>query len=397
MAIRVPQGFRLGGLHCGLKRNPKKEDLTLVVSDRPAVAAGVYTLNEVCAAPVVLDRSRTPGEGFRVIALNSGCANACTGQRGDRDAAEMARLAAEACDAEETQALVLSTGIIGEHLPMEKIAAGLRDCAGRLASDEASLIQAARGMMTTDLVHKLSGRELMLGGKTIQIVGMAKGSGMIGPKMATMLGILLTDAALEVAAAQQLLQQATDRSFNCVSVDGHMSTNDTVLFLANGAAGGAPLQGEDLQKFSEAFTEVCVDLAKAIADDGEGATHLVTIDVEGCRTDRDAHEIAKTIAESPLVKTAIAGADPNWGRIVSAAGYAGVKFNPVGVTLHVNGFLLYERGQPVKFDAEEVSQAIRASRDTSIVLRFSEGQATARFWTCDLTAQYVHINADYHT
>ena len=392
----IPQGYRLAAVHCGLKRSQKR-DLTLIVSDRAAVAAGVYTLNEVCAAPVVLDRQRTPGEAFRVVAINSGCANACTGDQGKRNAEAMARLAAEACDAEPSQALVMSTGIIGEQLAMEKIAAGIADAKSQLARDEQALVQAAQGIMTTDLVHKLAARELTLGGRTIQVVGMAKGSGMIGPRMATMLGVVLTDATLTGATAQAALGAATDRSFNCVSVDGHMSTNDTVLVLANGAAGGEALSGDDLHQFQTALEEVCIELAKKIADDGEGATHLITIDVSGCAGPADAHQIAKTVAESPLVKTAIAGADPNWGRIVSAAGYAGVHFQPAGVTLHVNDFLLYDQGQPVPFDAEQVSQSIRDHRDTRIALRFSEGAAVARFWTCDLTTEYVHINADYHT
>lgn len=387
----------MAAVHCGLKQNAQREDLTLIVSERPAVAAGVYTVNEVCAAPVVLDRSRTPGENFRVVAVNSGCANACTGEQGDRNAAEMARLAAQVCDAPEEAALVMSTGIIGEQLKMDKVAAGIQAAAEQLGDSEQSLLAAARGLMTTDLVHKLTGRELTLDGRLVRIVGMAKGSGMIGPKMATMLGVVLTDAALDTQNAQRVLTAATEKSFNCVSVDGHMSTNDTVLLLANGAAGDAPLTGESLQQFEAAVEEVCIELAKKIADDGEGATHLITIDVQGCATPADAHKIAKTIAESPLVKTAVAGADPNWGRIVSAAGYSGVRFNPQGVTLRVNGFLLYEKGQPVRFDAEQVSQSIRENRNTDFLLQLSEGEAHARFWTCDLTTQYVHINADYHT
>jgi glutamate N-acetyltransferase/amino-acid N-acetyltransferase len=398
MTAQIPQGYRMAAVHCGLKRDAAKEDFALIVSDRPATAAGVYTLNQVCAAPVTLDRARTPGEGFRVVAVNSGCANACTGDEGTRNAAAMARLAAAAIDADEQTALVLSTGIIGEQLAMNKIETGVRAAAERLADGPEALLEAARGMMTTDLVHKVAGRELTLDGRKIQITGLAKGSGMIGPNMATMLGVLLTDAALDPQAAQDVLRAATDVSFNCVSVDGHTSTNDTVLLLANGAAGGAPLgAGEALEQFRAAVTEVCIELAKKIADDGEGATHLITIEIEGCRAEAEARRIAKTIAESPLAKTAVAGADPNWGRIVSAAGYAGVPFRPEGVTLRVNDHLLYERGRPVKFDAEQVSRSIRDHRDTHIVLRFSEGEAAARFWTCDLTTEYVHINADYHT
>jgi glutamate N-acetyltransferase/amino-acid N-acetyltransferase len=397
MSIPVPQGFQLAGVYCGIKRNPNKHDLALVVSRVPAVAAGVYTQNLVFAAPVGWNRRKTPAAAIRVVAINSGNANACTGERGDRDCARMAELAAAACGASADEALVLSTGVIGEFLPMDKIAAGIQAATGRLGSDPESLVAAARGMMTTDNVHKVSGRRLTIGGREVQMSGMAKGAAMIGPRMATMLGVVLTDAALAPATAQQCLSAAVDESFNCISVDGHMSTNDTVLLLANGAAGGKALAGADLDNFRRALTEVCIDLAKAIPSDGEGATHLITIDVSGCADRAAAHKIAKTVGESPLVKTAVAGADPNWGRMVSAAGYAGVPFDPAGVGLRLNGHRLYERGTPVSFDAKAVSASIKAQRDTLIELSFAEGNASVRFWTTDLTAEYVRLNADYHT
>jgi glutamate N-acetyltransferase/amino-acid N-acetyltransferase len=393
----IPRGYRLAGVHCGIKKNPQKLDLALIVSDLPAAAAGVYTQNLVFAAPVALDRRRTPGQGIRAVVVNSGNANACTGERGDHDARRMAELAAAACAGDPECALVMSTGIIGEFLPMEKIAAGIRDAAARLGADETALLGAARGMLTTDTVHKIAGRTLELSGRTVRLLGMAKGAAMIGPRMATMLSVVLTDAALAPADAQRLLSATVADSFNCISVDGHMSTNDTVLLLANGAAGSEPLQGPVLDEFARELDEVCVELAKAIVADGEGATHLVTIDVAGCATPSAARQIAKTVAESALVKTAIAGADPNWGRIVSAAGYAGVPFQPTGVSLRVNGVLLYERGQPATFDRASVSRLIRENRDTSIELLFGEGTARTRFWTTDLTAEYIRLNADYTT
>jgi len=397
MSIRVPQGYRLGGMYCGIKRDATRLDLTLVVSEVPAVAAGVYTQNLVFAAPVALDRSRTPGDGFRAVAINSGNANACTGPRGLADAEEMARLAAAACGAQGGQALVMSTGIIGEFLPLEKIAVGLKSLAPRLGSDEAALVAAARGIMTTDTVHKLSGRSLSLEGRTIQITGMCKGAAMIGPRMATMLGLVLTDAPLTAAAAQAALSAVVEDTFNCVSVEGHMSTNDTVLLLANGAAGGTPLAGQSLAAFQAALHEVCAELSRAIPADGEGATHLVSIEVTGCASRSAARQIARTVADSPLVKTAIAGADPNWGRIVSAAGYAGVPFDPARVELHLNGTLLYRQGTPTGFDAAAVSASIGNQRETRIQLKFSEGPERCHFWTTDLTAEYVRLNADYHT
>jgi glutamate N-acetyltransferase/amino-acid N-acetyltransferase len=396
MSPRLPIGYRVAGITCGIKRSAKL-DLSLIVSDQPAVGVGVYTKNLVCAAPVKIDRERTPSESIRVVAINSGVANACTGNQGDEDARQMAAWAAESCGAEPEQALVMSTGVIGTMLPMEKIHAGIRAAAAQLGDDSQSLENAARGIMTTDTVPKIRGREVTLGGITTRVTGIAKGAAMIGPNMSTMLSLVMTDVALRVPDAQAALVDAVDESFHCISVDGHMSTNDTVILLANGATGGPVLEGKALDDFRTTLFEVCEDLAQAIPADGEGATHLVTVEVHGCRSRQDALKISKTIADSPLVKTAIAGADPNWGRIVSAAGYAGIPFDPSKVTLHLNGLLLYERGAPVDFDADAAAKSIAADRDTSIVLLLEEGRASARFWTTDLTAEYVRLNADYHT
>jgi glutamate N-acetyltransferase / amino-acid N-acetyltransferase len=396
MSLRLPDGFRTAGVSCGVKRSGKL-DLSLVVSDPPSVAAGVYTKNLVCAAPVKVDRERTPSESIRVVVINSGVANACTGEQGEADARQMSTWAAEAVGARPEEALVMSTGVIGTMLPMEKIRAGIEAAARALGDDERSLENAARGIMTTDTVPKLRGREVLIGDVPTRVTGIAKGAAMIGPNMATMLAVVMTDAAVRVPDAQSALLAAVDESFHCISVDGHMSTNDTVLLLANGAAGGPVLEGKGLNDFRATLFEVCEDLAQSIPADGEGATHLITVEVHGCRSRQDALKIGKTIADSPLVKTAIAGADPNWGRIVSAAGYAGVQFDPAKVTLHLNGLLLYERGAPVDFNPEAASKSISADRDTSIVLILEEGTACARFWTTDLTTEYVRLNADYHT
>jgi len=397
MSVSVPQGYLLGGTYCRIKRNTEALDLSLIVSDRPAVAAGVYTTNLVFAAPVKWDRGLTPNSSTRGIVVNSGNANACTGDRGDADCRRMAELAAAVCDSQAEQMLVLSTGIIGEFLPMEKVAAGVADVAAKLGTDDTALVAAACGMLTTDTRHKIAGRTPALSTGSVQLTGLAKGAAMIGPKMATMLGIVLTDAALHADDAQRMLADVVDDTFNCISVDGHMSTNDTVLLLANGAAGGKPLAGDDLQAFRAALFDVCNELARAIPADGEGATHLVRVEVVGCRDKVEARAIAKSVSESLLVKTAICGADPNWGRIVSAAGYAGVSFDPAGVDLWVNGMHLYERGAPLSFDHAAASHSIRDNRDTHIRLQFSEGTGTINFWTTDLTAEYVRLNADYHT
>lgn len=397
MPLQIPLGYRMAGIYCGVKRNVTREDCALVVSDQPAVAAGVYTKNLVFAAPVALDRSRTPGANFRAVAINSGNANACTGERGLRDAERMAQIAAQLGGGLAEQALVLSTGIIGEFLPLHKIAAGLKQCAEKLGSDEQSFTSAARAMMTTDTVHKVASRSLSIGGRTITVGGMAKGAAMIAPNMGTMLGLVLTDASLTAEMARQCLSSVVDDTFNCISVDGHMSTNDTVLLLANGAAGSSPLVGDDFESFQRALFDVCAELARAIPADGEGATHLITIDIRGCASRAAARQIAKTVADSALVKCAIHGADPNWGRIVSAAGYAGVPFDPAKVSLKLNGFQLYRDCVPVAFDTDEVSQSIKNHRDTAIELEFGEGREGVRFYTTDLSAEYVRLNADYHT
>jgi glutamate N-acetyltransferase/amino-acid N-acetyltransferase len=309
----------------------------------------------------------------------------------------MAAWAAEAVRAQERQVLVLSTGIIGAALPMSRIQSGIAAAQAQLAAGSEAVELAARGMLTTDKVPKIAERKFDAGGAARHMLGLAKGAAMIGPNMATMLSVIVTDAPLAARDAQAVLKDAVDVSFNCISVEGHMSTNDAVLLLARGGEGEPPLTGSGLEPIAAALADVCTELAKAIPSDGEGASHLITIDVRGCRTREDAARIARTIADSPLVKTAVHGADPNWGRIVSAAGYAGVEFDPAGLRLELNGTLLYESGTPVAFDAAAVSRSIAENRETSIDVSFREGDASARHWTCDLTAEYVRLNADYHT
>ncbi len=393
----LPRGYRFAGVRAGIKHDKTREDVSLIVSDLPAAAAGVYTTNLVFAAPVAWDRGLTPGGGFRAVAINSGNANACTGQRGLDDARAMAATTAAAIGADERSVLVLSTGIIGEFLPMATVTAGLEQAAAALGSDATSVVNAARGMMTTDTRPKLSGSQFTADGTACTLLGLAKGAAMIGPRLATMLGVVVTDAAVDPADAQRLLREAAEETFNCVSVDGHTSTNDTVLLLANGAAGGKPLSGAGLAAFAEALHAACEALAREIADDGEGATHVLRIEVSGCEHRDAARQIARAIGDSPLVKTAVHGADPNWGRIVSAAGYAGVAFDPVRLVLRVNGTLLFREGAPVAFDADAVSASIKGSRETLIEVDLQSGPGRIRFYSSDLTAEYVHLNADYHT
>jgi glutamate N-acetyltransferase/amino-acid N-acetyltransferase len=389
----IPNGFRFAGVHCGIKRASDAEDIALIVADQPCVAAGVYTKNQVVAAPVTLDRQRTPGQNIRAVIVNSGNANACTGDEGMRNAKRMAAATAKAIGAAEEQILVMSTGIIGEQLQIDKIETGIRSSVAKLGRGEENFLMAARGFITTDTKIKTAFRTIESLG--IEIAGIAKGSGMIGPNMATMLSTILTNAAISPDAAQRLLSQSVEKSFNSINVDGHTSTNDTVLLLASGK--GITLAGPDLDAFRDELQAVCIDLAKQIVQDGEGATHLVEISITGAASNSDARTIAEAIANSPLVKTAIAGNDPNWGRIVSAAGYAGPKIDIAQTQLTLNQVRLFQRGTPVPFDAVAVSASMKDNRDVFIDLSVGAGDGNTRFWTCDLTHEYVTINAEYHT
>ena len=401
--ISLPQGYRFSGVHCGLKSDPNLLDLSLVVSDLPATVAGVYTQNLVCGAAVLVDRSRTPGTGFKALVANSKVANDCTGEQGYRDALEMTELAARVAGAEPDKALVMSTGVIGVMMPMDKVRAGIADAAGQLASDEESFMRAARGMMTTDTVEKTASRQLTLqDGTVITLAGFCKGAAMIAPNMRTMLAMIMTDAVLEPKTAQRLLSEAVEESFNCISVDGHTSPSDTVLLFANGAVeqtadGRRQTAAEDLSLFVSTLRELCIELAVKIPSDGEGVSHLITIDVQGCKTRDDAKKIARKVAEDVLVKTAIYGADPNWGRIVSAMGSAGIQFDLMKVSLQLNGFELFHNGEPLPFDKSAVADSIRNHWDTHFLLTLKEGDAKIRFWTTDLTTEYVRLNSDYTT
>mgnify|MGYP002624077054 CR=1 FL=1 len=355
MPDELPKGFRAAGVYSGVKRNHDKLDLSLIVSDRPATGVGVFTQNVVHGAPVRYNRGRLPSDSIRAVVINSGIANACTGEQGYRDAVKMAERTAEACSCAAEEVLVMSTGLIGEMLPMDKISAGIAAAHAALGDTPDHLVAAARGMLTTDTCHKIRTREIEVGGTSVRLAGLAKGAAMIGPNLATMLAVIMTDAHLDCPTAKSCLKDAADESFNCISVDGHMSTSDTVLLLAGGGSGGATLTGSDLARFQATLVELCEDLAQSIPSDGEGATHLITVEVHGAADREGAVKIARSIADSPLVKTAVAGADPNWGRIVSAAGYAGVAFDPDRVSLHINDSLLYERGAPADFDAAKVS------------------------------------------
>lgn len=392
----IPEGYRFAGVPCGIRPDePGRLDLALVVSDRPAAAAGVFTQNRICAAPVRVSRSRLPANTIRGFVVCSGNANACTGQQGMDDAQRMTAVAAGALGQQTADWLVASTGVIGRLLPMEKVAAGIANAAAQLSNSIESFEKAARAILTTDTRIKVASRLVPLGSGEARVLGFAKGAAMIGPNMATMLAFVLTDAPVRAADLARIAPNAARQSFNAVSVEGHTSTNDSLIFLANGA--GTPLTGADLAAFDVAATSVCAELARAIAADAEGATHLITIEVEGTRTEEEARKIAKAVADSPLVKTAFFGADPNWGRIVSAAGYAGVAFEEADLSLWLGDYKLYDKGRPLPFDAAVVSAFIKNNRELTARLVFTLGPAKAMFYTCDLTYDYVRLNADYTT
>jgi glutamate N-acetyltransferase/amino-acid N-acetyltransferase len=332
------------------------------------------------------------------VVINSGNANACTGERGLDDARWMTAEVARRLGSPDEDVLVCSTGVIGRFLPREKLAAGIPAAVEKLAATPEAFTDAARAMMTTDTFHKQATRSAEIGGRTVRVSGAVKGAAMIAPKMATMLSVILTDAELSPTAADAMLRHAVDRSFNCISVEGHTSTSDSVILLANGQCGRHAGQlGHNPASLQQILDEVAQDLAQAIIRDAEGADHLMVIDVSGLRNRAEAHRIAKTIAESPLVKTAVTGGDPNWGRIVSAAGYAAVDLREEDITLKINGMLIYERGAPVAYDEKAVSESMRTNRDVHIELQLPLGDAAVRFWTSDLTAEYVRLNSEYTT
>ncbi|MEY3173421.1 MAG: Arginine biosynthesis bifunctional protein ArgJ [Planctomycetota bacterium] len=399
MPASLPSGFSASGFTCGIKASGKA-DLALFVSDRPAAAAGVFTTNKVCGAPVIVSRQRVPSEQTRAVMINSGNSNAATGEPGVRDAKAMTALLAEVLGCESESVLVCSTGVIGVPLPMPLLEAGIPPAVRELGRADEHLLAAATAMMTTDTFPKLFSVDVSVSAGSIRVSGVCKGAAMIAPNMATMLGVVLTDARLSADQCSVILRRAVDQTFNCISVDGHMSTSDTVLMLAGGAA-EFELTAADLELVSEAVTEVCRLLATSIIRDAEGADHFITIDVRGLASRAEAFRMAKEIANSPLVKTAITGGDPNWGRIVSAAGYAGVEFDPCWLSLRINGTEVYRAGTPVPFDSSALSRSIKSDRDVHLELTLAGGPASGshsvRFWTSDLTAEYVRLNSEYTT
>ncbi len=389
--VTAPQGFSAAGVACGLKPTGAL-DLALLVSQSDCACAGVFTKNRVQAAPVVYDRDvlqSNPGT-IRAVVANSGCANACTGEQGMADARAMAEATAKAVGCARDQVLVLSTGVIGRRLDMARVVPGIIKAAMTVSRDGG--MDAARAIMTTDTrakTYTMQTARYALG-------GMCKGAGMIHPDMATLLAVITTDARISPALLQQSLGHAVGQSFNRISVDGDMSTNDTLLVLANGASGSEVRSDQDVRAFTEALTQAAVDLAKQIVRDGEGATKFVQLHVTGARNKEDATRVAKAIANSPLVKTALYGGDANWGRVVAAAGYSGVPVEPGKMALWFGPVNVFAHGMPTDFDEAESTRAI-SGQDVDIRLDLGMGDAETTVWTCDLSHDYVTINGKYRT
>ena len=394
--VTAAKGFKACGIEAGIKYKNRR-DMAMVVADKPATVAALYTTNKVAAAPVQVDRERTVSGRAQAVVVNSGCANACTGETGLQNAREMARLAAEALGIDDKLVLVCSTGVIGVNLPMERIATGAKLAASAL--NVAGGNDAAHAIMTTDTVDKQVAVTLELDGKTVTIGGMCKGSGMIEPNMATMLGFLTTDAAVDAKALDRALRLAANKSFNRVVVDGDMSTNDTVMVFASGVAGNATLTEQHPQwlDFVDALTTVCIELGKKMVMDGEGATKFVTVRVHGAKTMEDAQKAARAISKSALVKTSWFGLDPNWGRVIAATGYSGAQVDDQKAQIYYGDICAYDQGRVADKALLKAMQDVMRKRAFDVTVNLNLGDGEDVVYTCDFSYDYVKINAEYTT
>ncbi len=392
--VTTAQGFRAAGISAGIKARGGL-DLALVVSDTPATAAAVFTTNLAQAAPVLVSRDHLARSGgtARAIIVNSGCANACTGDAGMDVARGMASAVAAALGCPVEQVLVSSTGVIGVNLSLEKIVSALPAAQAGLSAENGPL--AAQAIMTTDPFPKEGAVKLMIGGRSVAIGGIAKGSGMIEPMMATMLGFVTTDAAVPKLMLDRALREVVDDTFNAITVDGECSTNDCVMLLANGAS-GVTITDEHYEAFVHGLKTVCLRLAIGIVRGGEVATKLITVQTTGAKSSAEARKAAKAIANSPLVKTAIHGGDPNWGRLIAVAGRAGVAFELSRAAVQIGSIVLFKDGRPFDDNAPEAAAYLK-NDDVSVTVHLGAGGASSTVWTCDLSAEYVKINGEYRT
>lgn len=393
--VAYPKGFTAAGIRAGIKKNGNL-DVAIIHTEQEAAVAGVFTKNLVAAAPVHLSKIVVGTGKAHAIVANAGCANACTGEKGIRDAEKTAQIAANELKCRADDIIVASTGLIGSNLPMDKLENGIKAAVKELSREGS--VNAGNAIITTDTYSKTCAIEVEIGGKEVRFGAIAKGSGMIRPDMATMLCFITTDADIEQKLLQEALSDANELSFNMISVDGDMSTNDSVIILANGAAGNKKIvsRDENYQKFYETLKKVCTELAKRIAADGEGATKFITVNVTGAEDFAAAKRIGMAIANSPLCKTMFFGEDPNAGRIICAVGYSGVKIIPEKVIIKFGELTVYENGLVTKFDAESMKK-ILAAHDIDVNIELGQGNSSATVYTCDLSYRYVAINSEYST
>lgn len=393
--VTYPQGFTAAGVRAGIKKSGNL-DVAVIYTEKKAAVAGVFTKNQVAAAPIHVSKIVAGTGTAHAIVANAGCANACTGEQGLRDAERMAEIAAQELNCKSDDVIVASTGVIGVNIPMDKMEAGIKNAVKNLSREGS--VNAGNAIITTDTYSKCCATEVEIGGKQIRFGAIAKGSGMIQPDMATMLCFITTDADIEQKLLQEALSEIVEVSFNMISVDGDMSTNDMVTVLANGAAGNSKISAkdDDYKKFYATLEKICRELSKKIAADGEGATKFLTINVNGAENFADAKQVGMSVAKSPLVKTAFFGEDPNWGRVICAVGYSNVKINPGSTVVKFGGIPVYAHGVGAKYNDSELKK-IMAAHDIVIDIDLGIGESSATVWSCDFSYEYVKINGEYHT
>ena len=395
MGVTYPKGFQAAGVKAGIKKSGNL-DVAVIYTEKKAAVAGTFTKNAVAAAPVHVSKAVVATHTAHAIVANAGCANACTGVQGEMDAAAMQKIAADALGCTSADVIVGSTGIIGQLLPMDKVEQGIHAAVKALSVDGSA--DAGNAIITTDTYSKAGATSVMIGGKEVRFGIIAKGSGMIRPDMATVLCFITTDADIDGILLQEALSQVVEHSLNMISIDGDMSTNDMAIVLANGAAGNPKIteKNADYESFKETLLALCQGISEKIAADGEGATKFITVHVKGAKSFDDAKTVGMSVANSPLVKTAFFGEDPNWGRVICAVGYAGVPMDPNHTTVKFGGIPVYMNGVGASYDADAL-RAVMTAHDIVIEIDLNDGDSEAKVWTCDFSYEYVKINGEYHT
>ena len=393
--VTFPKGFQAAGVKAGIKKSGNL-DVAVIYTEKQAAVAGTFTKNAVAAAPVHVSKEVVATHTAHAIVANAGCANACTGAQGEADAAAMQRIAADALGCSAQDVIVGSTGIIGQLLPMDKVEQGIHAAVKNLSVDGS--VDAGNAIITTDTYSKAGATSVMIGGKEVRFGIIAKGSGMIRPDMATVLCFITTDADIDGMLLQEALSEVIEHSLNMISIDGDMSTNDMAIVLANGAAGNPKIteKNADYEAFKETLLALCQGISEKIAADGEGATKFITVHVKGAKSFTDAKTVGMSVANSPLVKTAFFGEDPNWGRVICAVGYAGVPMDPNHTTVQFGGIPVYADGVGVSYD-EDALRAVMTAHDIVVEVDLKDGDSEAKVWTCDFSYEYVKINGEYHT